>query len=214
MVPGASRLKPADRGWIEAARGRRAAVSVEGRATVTCHARGLGDKSLLGHRVAKADRRAGRIGEVRLRAFQAVVGERRIEMSLGEQREKRRRFGAIGIMGLGLDSRERRDIGVDRAEAILAAENVASPWVVLVFECRPGPVRDPVRDDVKRDEGVLLPAGLIHMIRGCSFGRRSGKAVELLEPADLDPVRLHLDGIDREGDRLRRGEGGLSTPTP
>ena len=75
---------------------------IEGRAAVTCHARGLGDKTLLGHRVAEADRKAGRIGEVGLRAFQAVVGERRIEAGLGEQRQKRRRFCAIGIVGLGL----------------------------------------------------------------------------------------------------------------
>src|SRR5277367_2406594 len=39
----------ANRGWIKAAGGRRAAVSIEGRATVTCHAGGLGDKTLLGH---------------------------------------------------------------------------------------------------------------------------------------------------------------------
>ena len=46
------------------------------------------------------------------------------------------------------------------------------------------------------------------MIRGSSFGRGSGEAVEFLEPIDLDPVRLHLNRIDREGDRLQRLEGG------
>lgn len=48
-------------------------LSVKAGAAVARHARGLGDESLLGHRIAEADRLAGRIGEVRLRAFEAVV---------------------------------------------------------------------------------------------------------------------------------------------
>ena len=63
----------ADRGWIKARKGRRMSVGVKACAAVARHARGLGDESLLGHRIAEPDRLAGRIGEVRLRVFEAVV---------------------------------------------------------------------------------------------------------------------------------------------